>query len=131
MKEKLYVKNEKGRYVEYVQPAQNDGNVYYKSGNKYVPFGLHDSVEWLSDGLWLARHSDGCRHLMNADYYASKWGLTKVGEIPVTDMTKLAAADEVYQKIDKYLFDKFGFSVGNTAHQDVANDLVKLIFEQK
>lgn len=127
-KQKLYIKNDKGRYEPYKEPDYADKNVYKKVGRKYVPFGLYFySEERLQDGLWLVRHRGASSSISNADHLASKWGLTKVGDIPVTDVTKLATADDIHRVIDRYLFDHFGFCVGNIPHQDISDELVSLI----
>ena len=65
-------------------------NVYFKRGNKYVPFGLHYNEQYLPDGIWYERHYDHSYGHTNADHYLS--GLYKVGELPeCIDIPKLCS----------------------------------------
>jgi len=54
-----------------------DDNVYYKDGNKYIPFGL-SYHNYLPDGIWYVRHYDHSYGHTNVDHYLS--GLYKVGD---------------------------------------------------
>lgn len=65
-------------------------NVYFKRGNKYVPFGLHYNEQYLPDGIWYVRHYDHSYGHTNIDHYLS--GLYKVGEAPeYIDIPKLCS----------------------------------------
>lgn len=123
----LFTRDSKGRYHPYVAPdPRPDKNVYRHLPNgKYEPFGVFGYPDWFNDGLWLVRHN--ASNFMNADRYASTWGLTKIADLPVTDLTKIATAAELYDIIDKYLFDTFGYTVNGLPHQDLTNELVNLI----
>lgn len=123
----LYTKNAKGRYEVYKEPKAEDPNVYKRVGNKYVPIGIKTEDNWLTDGLWLVRHKG--RSGMSPDCYASKWGLTKVAEVPITDVSRIAAAADIREVIDKYLYERFGYVCEGVPHQDIADELTKEIMQ--
>lgn len=126
----LFERLPNGRYKPYIppKPEPDDHTIYRRVGKKYVPIGLtHYNEHDLCEGLWLVRNRPGWHSMTNVDHYASHWGLTKVADIPVTDVTRFAAAEEIYRVIDKHLFERFGYTVENIAHQDLAEELVKLI----
>ena len=54
-KQKLYIKNEKGRYEEYrPEMKTDDGNLFFrKVKGKYVPFGRIANGEMIYEGVWV------------------------------------------------------------------------------
>lgn len=126
MKPKLYYKNEKGRYIEYKEPKREDCNVYYKNHkDQYIPMGIISSDKWTGDGLWLVRKQG--KNMLNADHYAERWGITKVSDVPRTDMTKIGTAADIHEAIDKFLFKKYGYTIGNIPHQDLADEITNVL----
>lgn len=125
----LYVRQPNGRYAPYTPPKEpSDPHFYRRVGNRYIPMGLtHYSDHNLSEGLWLVRNRPGCHSMTNVEHYASRWGLTQVADIPITDASRFAAADELHRAIDNFLFHRFGYTVGDVPHQDLSDELVKLI----
>lgn len=127
-KPQLYIKNSKGRYEPYQEPQpEPDHNIYRRYGKKYEPVGVCDPHTGIGDGIWLVRHKEGSTRMANIDHYAHKWGLTKLAPLPVTDITQFAALEEINETIDKFLYQKFGFTIGNIPHQDLAEEITKLI----
>lgn len=97
-KQQLYIKNDKGRYEPYKEPLREDVNVYVKDNNgKYRAIGLYGR-DWIGEGLWL-----------------------------VTDASKIAAAEDINAAVDEYLFKLFGCTIEGIAHQDLAEELTKVI----
>lgn len=124
----LYIKNDKGRYEPYKEPqTEIDYNIYRKYGKKYDPVGTCEPHTGLDDGIWLVRHKGCSTSMSNVDVYASKWGLTKLAPLPVTDITHFAELEEINAVIDKFLFDRFGYTVEGIAHQDLADELTKVL----
>lgn len=123
-KKQLYIKNDKGRYEPYVEPKREDHNLYVREINgKYRAIGLRFDDRWLGEGLWLIRKQG--KELLNADHFARCWGITKVADVPYTDMTKIGAAADIYEAVDKYLFKTHGYTVNNVPHQDLSEEIVK------
>lgn len=55
MKQKLYIKNEKGRYEEYKPELKvNDEDLYFRKVNgKYIPCGRYERHEMIGEGVWV------------------------------------------------------------------------------
>lgn len=72
-------------------------NVYVKTDNgRYKPFGVTYDERYLSDGLWLVRHTENCSSKKNVDYLNS---FMKVGNPEYVDIPKLAGLDEYADNI--------------------------------
>ena len=73
-----------------IMAASSDGNIYYKKGKRYVPFGLKYNQNYLPDGIWYVRHFDHSYGYSNVNHYLS--GMYKVGEMPdYIDIPKLCS----------------------------------------
>lgn len=69
---------------------EEDKNVYYKRGRKYIPFGLMRGPDYLPDGIWYVRHTDHSYGTTNINHYLQ--GLYKVGDAPnMVDIPKLCS----------------------------------------
>lgn len=68
MKQKLYVKNDKGRYEEYREPQEVDNKLYRKSNGKYYPIAVESSHDRLSEGVWVVYHNVGCKSIISGKY---------------------------------------------------------------
>lgn len=130
-KPQLYIKNEKGRYEPYKEPEIVDRNVYKKVGNKYEPIGIRFGDNYLNDGLWLVKSKESSREIASIEHYACRWGLFRLGDIPRLDLNLIGTAKEIHDTIDKYLYQKYGFTVDNIPHKDLADELTEIIMNFK
>ena len=81
-KQKLYIKNEKGRYEEYKPIMKaDDGNLFFrKVKGKYVPCGRHEHIDMLSEGVWvvLSNFSHCSSQMASGEYLKDLFQINKV-----------------------------------------------------
>ena len=84
-KQKLYIKNEKGRYEEYKPIMKaDDGNLFFrKVKGKYVPCGRHEHIDMLSEGVWvvLSNLSHCSSQMASGDYLKDLFQINKASGI--------------------------------------------------
>lgn len=68
---------------------ENDNRIYRKAGKRYVPVGVSYTGHYLTDGIYLVRSTNHSVETSNLKYYA---GICRVGDVPVLDFTRIAAA---------------------------------------
>ena len=68
MKQKLYTKNEKGRYVEYQIPDIDISETLFRRINgKYVPVSITYTKD-LPEGVWVVTRGRSCREIIWGQY---------------------------------------------------------------
>lgn len=77
MKPQLYIKNDKGRYEPYKEPAVVDHSVYRKFGNKYEPMGMIVNEDYLTEGVWVVYNNGYC----NGKYLRNRYEIEKASEL--------------------------------------------------
>ena len=109
-KQKLYIKNEKGRYEEYKPELKTDDSdlLFRKVGKKYIPcerWRCHDS---LSEGVWvvLSNLSFANREIASGDYLKELFQIHKVSGIEEPTLAQLGGlskcADYVMKEWNEY-----------------------------
>ena len=102
-KQKLYIKNEKGRYEEYKPEMKtDDGNLFFRKVNgKYVPCGIYKRTDRLSEGVWvvLSNLSYCSRQMASADYLKDLFQIQKVSGIEEVSIAQLGGLEKYYDYV--------------------------------
>ena len=105
MKQKLYTKNEKGRYVEYQIPDIDVSETLFRRINgKYVPVSTTYPNE-LPEGVWVVTRGSSCREIIWGQYLKELMKLEKVSDLK--EMPSLAELGG-WQKCAQWVFDEIG-----------------------
>lgn len=103
MKQKLYIKNEKGRYEEYKPVNQTDDeNLFFrKHGGKYIPCGVLESHDILGEGVWvvLSNLSYCSKSISSGDYLKELFQIHKVSGIEEVSIAKLGGLEKYYDYV--------------------------------
>ena len=136
-KQKLYIKNEKGRYEEYKPALKTDDSdlLFRKVGNKYIPCERYLINDTLSEGVWvvLSNLSYCSKRIASGDYLKELFQIRKVSGIEEPTMAQLGGLekcyDYVYHEWDKYYEDyKLGHE-WNPSNHDVIHFIIGKVFE--
>lgn len=103
MKQKLYTKNEKGMYEEYVEPVQEyDNKLYRKVGKKYEPCSMLMTDE-LPEGVWvITKHYDS-RQTSNGKYLLKNFQCYKASDIQEVSLAKLGGMEKLAYYLSQHL----------------------------
>ena len=105
MKQKLYTKNEKGRYVEYQIPDIDVSETLFRRINgKYVPVSTTYAKD-LPEGVWVVTRGSSCREIIWGQYLKELMKLEKVSDLK--EMPSLAELGG-WQKCAQWVFDEIG-----------------------
>ena len=105
MKQKLYTKNEKGRYEEYQIPDVDVSETLFRRINgKYVPVSTTYPNE-LPEGVWVVTRGSSCREIISGQYLKELMKLDKASDLQ--EMRSLAELGGL-QKCAKYVLDEIG-----------------------
>ena len=105
MKQKLYTKNEKGRYEEYQIPDIDISETLFRRINgKYVPVSTTYPNE-LPEGVWVVTRGSSCREIISGKYLKELMKLEKASELK--EMPSLAELGG-WQKCAQWVFDEIG-----------------------
>ena len=105
MKQKLYIKNEKGRYEEYQIPDMDVSDTRFRRINgKYVPVSVNCTYD-LYEGVWVVTRGRGSREIINGKYLKELMMLDKVSDLK--EMPCLAELGD-WQKCANYVLDEIG-----------------------
>ena len=103
MKQKLYIKNDKGRYEEYVEPVQEyDNKLYRKVGKKYEPYSMIIPADSLSEGVWVVVKSKSCRSMMTGKYLLEKYLCMKAGDLQEVSLAKLGGMERLAKHLSEH-----------------------------
>ena len=125
MKQKLYTKNEKGRYEEYQVPELDLSKTLFRRINgKYVPVSLYYG-NTLPEGVWVVTRGRSGREIINGRYLKELMMLDKVSDLE--EMPSLAELGG-WHKCAEYVYDEIGdtFEMSKT---DIVNAIVGKVFE--
>ena len=134
MKKKLYIKNEKGRYEEYVpEKPKDDSNLLYRKINgKYVPFSRIFCND-LSEGVWIVLSNLSCRSTTNSEYLKELFQIQKISGIEPVSIAQLGNlqqyAEYALHELNNYETeqrDKYGY---NISLLDIIYFVVGKVFE--
>ena len=104
-KQKLYTKNEKGRYEEYQIPDIDVSETLFRRINgKYVPVSTTYDKD-LPEGVWVVTRDSSCREIISGKYLKELMKLDKASDLK--EMPSLAELGG-WQKCAKYVLDEIG-----------------------
>ena len=105
MKQKLYTKNEKGRYEEYQIPDIDVSETLFRRINgKYAPVSTTYPNE-LPEGVWVVTRGSSCREIIRGQYLKEIMKLDKASYLQ--EMPSLAELGG-WQKCAEWVFDEIG-----------------------
>ena len=105
MKQKLYTKNEKGRYEEYQIPDIDVSETLFRRINgKYVPVSTTYAKD-LPEGVWVVTRGSSCREIIWGQYLKELMKLDKVADLQ--EMPSLAELGG-WQKCAQWVLDEIG-----------------------
>lgn len=134
MKPKLYTKNEKGRYEEYVpeKPKDDPNLLYRKINGKYVPFSRHFCND-LSEGIWVVLSNLSCRSTTNAEYLKELFQIQKISGIEPISIAQLGNleqyAEYALHELNNYETERRKKHEFNMSISDVVYFVVGKVFE--
>ena len=105
MKQKLYTKNEKGRYEEYQIPDLDISETLFRRINgKYVSVSTTYPND-LPEGVWVVTRGSSCREIISGKYLKELMKLEKASELK--EMPSLAELGG-WQKCAQWALDEIG-----------------------
>ena len=105
MKQKLYIKNEKGRYEEYQIPDMDVSETLFRRVNgKYIPVSVNCTND-LPEGVWIVTRGRSHREVISGQYLKELMKLDKVSDLK--EMPSLAELGD-WQKCAKYVLNEIG-----------------------
>ena len=103
MKQKLYIKNGKGRYEEYKPERKTDDDdlFFRKVNGKYVPCSRYDHYDMAREGVWvvLSNLSYCSRQCISADYLKDLFQIQKVSDIEEVSIAQLGGLEKYYDYV--------------------------------
>lgn len=104
-KQKLYIKNEKGRYEEYKPELKiDDPDLFFrKRGGKYFPCGALESHNILGEGVWvvLSNLSYWSKSVSSGDYLKELFQIHKVSGIEEVSIAQLGGLEKYYNYVSR------------------------------
>ena len=125
MKQKLYIKNEKGRYEEYQVPDMDISETLFRRINgKYVPVSILCTND-LPEGVWVVTRGRGSREIINGKYLKELMMLDKV-----SDLKEMPNLDELgdWQKCANYVLNEIG-DIYSMSKYEIVFAVVGKVFE--
>ena len=125
MKQKLYTKNEKGRYEEYQIPDLDVSETLFRRINgKYVPVSI-SCINDLPEGVWVVTRGRSSREMVSGKYLKELMMLEKASDLK--EMPSLAELGG-WQKCAKYVLNEIG-DISTMTKYDIINAIVGKVFE--
>lgn len=125
MKQKLYTKNEKGRYEEYQIPDLDVSETLFRRINgKYVPVSVNCTRD-LPEGVWVVTRGRSSREIISGKYLKEMMMLDKVSDLK--EMPSLAELGG-WQKCANYVLQEIG-DISIMSKIEIVNAIVGKVFE--
>ena len=125
MKQKLYTKNEKGRYVEYQIPDIDVSETLFRRINgKYVPVSITYTKD-LPEGVWVVTRGSSCREIIWGQYLKEIMKLDKASELK--EMPSLAELGG-WQKCAQWVLDEIG-DIESMTMKEIVYAIVGKVYE--
>ena len=125
MKQKLYTKNEKGRYEEYQIPDLDLSETLFRRINgKYVPESVMLTND-LPEGVWVVTRERSSREIISGKYLKELMMLDKVSDLK--EMPSLAELGS-WHKCAKYVLDEIK-DFSNMTMSEIVDAVVVKVFE--
>lgn len=136
-KQKLYIKNEKGKYEEFKPELKiDDPDLFFrKRGNKYIPCGISEQSTVLGEGVWvvLSNLSLWSYSLSRGDYLKDLFQIQKVSGIEEVSIAKLGGLERYYEYVqsewNKYYKQYMLAHEWGPSERDVIHFLIGKVFE--
>ena len=123
--QKLYTKNEKGRYEEYQIPDLDMSETLFRRINgKYVPVSINCSND-LPEGVWVVTRGSSSREIISGKYLQELMMLEKASDLK--EMPSLAELGG-WQKCAKYVLNEIGDFESMTMNE-IVYAIVGKVFE--
>ena len=123
--QKLYTKNEKGRYEEYQIPDMDVSETLFRRINgKYVPVSINCSND-LPEGVWVVTRGRSSREIIRGKYLQELMMLEKASDLK--EMPSLAELGD-WRKCAKYVLDEIG-DISTMTKNEIVNAIVGKVFE--
>ena len=125
MKQKLYTKNEKGRYEEYQIPDIDVSETLFRRINgKYVPVSTTYPND-LPEGVWVVTRDSSGREIIRGQYLKELMKLDKASDLQ--EMPSLAELGG-WQERAKYVLEEIG-DISTMSKIEIVNAIVGKVFE--
>ena len=125
MKQKLYTKNDKGRYEEYQIPDMDVSETLFRRINgKYVPVSI-DCTNDLPEGVWVVTRGRGSREMISGKYLKELMMLDKASDLK--EMPSLAELGGM-RKCANYVLAESG-DISTMTKNEIVNAIVGKVFE--
>ena len=122
---KLYIKNDKGRYVEYQIPDMDVSETLFRRINgKYVPIAVN-CTNFLPEGVWVVTRRRGIREIINGKYLRELMLLDKASDL--REMPNLAELGGM-RKCANYVLAEIG-DISTMTKNEIVNAIVGKVFE--
>ena len=126
MKQKLYTKNDKGRYEEYQIPDLDVSETLFRRINgKYVPVSINRTND-LPEGVWVVTRGRSSREIISGKYLKELMMLDKVSDLK--EMPSLAELGG-WQKCAKWVLNNIGDITKMMSNNDLVYAIVGKVFE--
>ena len=123
--QKLYTKNEKGRYEEYQIPDLDVSDTLFRRINgKYVPVSVNCTND-LPEGVWIVTRGRSRREIISGKYLQELMMLEKASDLK--EMPSLAELGG-WHKCAKYVLDEIG-DISAMTKNEIVNAIVGKVFE--
>ena len=123
--QKLYTKNEKGRYEEYQIPDMDVSETLFRRINgKYVPVSI-DCANDLPEGVWIVTRGRSSREIIRGKYLKELMMLDKVSDLG--EMPSLAELGS-WRKCANYVLNEIG-DIFAMSKIEIVNAIVGKVFE--
>ena len=125
MKQKLYTKNDKGRYEEYQVPDMDLSETLFRRINgKYVPVSVNCTND-LPEGVWIVTRGRSSKETISGKYLKELMMLEKVSDLK--EMPSLAELGAM-RKCATYVLEEIG-DISSMTKSDIVNAIVRKVFE--
>ena len=125
MKQKLYTKNEKGRYEEYQVPELDFSNTLFRRINgKYVPESVMLTND-LPEGVWVVIRGRSSREIVSGKYLKELMKLEKASDLK--EMPSLAELGG-WQKCAQWALDEIG-DIESMTMKEIVYAIVGKVYE--
>ena len=136
-KQKLYIKNEKGRYEEYKSEMKTDDvDLFFRKVNgKYVPFGRIANGDMIHEGVWvvLSNLSYCSSQMTSSDYLKDLFQINKVSGIEEVSIAQLGGLERYYDyvasELNKYYKDYMIGHEWSPSNSDAIHFIIGKVFE--
>ena len=125
MKQKLYIKNEKGRYEEYQVPDMDISETLFRRINgKYIPISVNCTND-LPEGVWIVTRGRSRREVISGQYLKELMMIDKV-----SDLKEMPNLDELgdWQKCANYVLNEIG-DIYSMSKYEIVFAVVGKVFE--